>query len=411
MPRRSTAVATRCTRAAKRVRFRCMGGNLTQGGPLPCRLVNDRPTLSVFAFYRDSTQRRAALAKVPGAPERYLLFGLDELVQRGARVRHNLERQGPAPAWARAADKGLNRLVYGAGGYGGDFVSVLPSLRAANTAAVVFSTVDTVGLPLVLLARVGLLRSPVVYTAVGLPERLAQLRGERVRRLYADALSRAQAIIAYAESEADQLRSWLGAGAPPVFFVPFGVDVNAFRPLPERASVVDVVSIGADPRRDFDLLASVASRRPEWRVRIVANADRARSLTLPSNVVVEADVPFAQIRDRLAEARVVALPVRDNSYSGATTVLLQAMAMGKPVVVSRTEAIAAGYGLENGLNCRLVEPGDSDALERALVDLLADEPAAAALGSRARETVERHHSWDRYTAAIEEILTRSVRTA
>jgi glycosyltransferase involved in cell wall biosynthesis len=365
---------------------------------------------SVFTFYRDSPQRRAALGQPPGAPERYLLFGLDELLRRGFRVRHNLERQGPPPAWARAADRSLNQLIYGAGGYGGDFVSVLPSLRAANAADVVFATVDTVGIPLVLLARAGLVRPPVVYTAVGLPERLARLRGERVRRLYAGALHRPRAIVTYAESEADRLRTWLGPGGPPVLFVPFGVDVTVFRPLPERVPDVDVVSIGADPRRDFDLLAVVAARRPEWRVRIVATADRSRLLgTLPANVVLETDISLEQVRDRLAEARVVALPVRDNSYSGATTVLLQAMAMGKPVVVSRTEAIAYGYGLEDGVNCRLVEPGDANAFERAVLDLLADERAAAGLGSRARETVERRYSWDRYTDAIRETLTRVAR--
>ena len=370
---------------------------------------------SVFTLYRDSPERRAALAQPPGAPERYLLFGLDELVRRGIRVRHNLERQGPPPAWARAADAALNRPLYAAGGYGGDFASVLLFLRAANTADVVFSTVDTVGLPLVLLARAGLVHPPVVYTAVGLPERLAQLRGERVRRLYAAALRRPQAIITYAESEADRLRSWLGPGGPPVVFVPFGVDVTAFRPVPERAPDADVVSVGADPRRDFGLLAHIAGRRPEWRVRIVATADRARSLgVLPANVVVETDITLGQVRDRLAGARVVALPVRDNSYSGATTVLLQAMAMGKPVVVSRTEAIAGGYGLEDGINCRLVEPGNPNEFEQAVLELLADDEAAAALGSRARETVERRHSWDRYTDAIRETLSgvaRSVTTS
>lgn len=360
--------------------------------------------MNVFVFYRDSPQRRVALTKPLRAPERYLLFGLDQLGGRGILIRHNLERQAP-PAWARVADATLNRTLYGAGGYGGDFVSVLPFLRAANAADVVFSTVDTVGLPLVLLARAGLVRSPIVYTAVGLPERLEQLRGERVRGLYASALRRARTIVTYSESEADRLRSWIGTGAPPVLFVPFGVDVTAFRPVPERVVDMDVVSVGADPRRDFDLLSLVAARRPEWRVRIVATADRARSLgNLPANVVLEMDIPLAEVRDRLAEARVVALPVRENSYSGATTVLLQAMAMGKPVVVSRTEAIAGGYGLEDGVNCRLVEPGDPNALERAVLDLLADERGAAGLGLRARETVKRHHSWDCYTDAILETL-------
>ena len=83
------------------------------------------------------------------------------------------------------------------------------------------------------------------------------------------------------------------------------------------------------------------------------------------------------MRDRLERARVVALPVRDNSYSGATTVLLQAMALGKPVVVTRTAAIATGYGLVDGENVRLVAPGDAAAFGRAVVELLRDERHAA----------------------------------
>jgi glycosyltransferase involved in cell wall biosynthesis len=96
--------------------------------------------------------------------------------------------------------------------------------------------------------------------------------------------------------------------------------------------------------------------------------------------------------------------VRENSYSGATTTLLQAMAMAKPVVVSRTDAIATGYGLEDGVNCRLVAPGDSDAFERTLLETVKGADAAAALGIRARETVERSLSWERYTNALWQLL-------
>jgi glycosyltransferase involved in cell wall biosynthesis len=81
------------------------------------------------------------------------------------------------------------------------------------------------------------------------------------------------------------------------------------------------------------------------------------------------------------------------------------MAMAKPVVVSRTDAIAAGYGLEDGVNCRLVPPGDADALERRLLELLAGADAATALGTRARETVERSLSWERYTNALWELVS------
>jgi glycosyltransferase involved in cell wall biosynthesis len=359
---------------------------------------------SVFFAYRDAPERRMALEEPPGAPDRYRLFGLDEVARRGVNLHHNLEHQAPR-FWARAAARVVNGQLSRLGGYGGDFASIFDSLRQVNAADVVFATVDTVGIPLMLLKRARVVRPPLVYVAIGLPERLAQLRGGRMRRLYAGTLRESHAIVAYAESEAEQIRAWIGSDAPPIFFIPFGVDLNAFRPVADAEPDVDVLSIGADPRRDFELLLKIARRQPELSFRIVASAEHARSLHgRPPNVELETDIPLVQVRDRLAKARVVALPVRDNSYSGATTVLLQAMAMAKPVVVSRTAAISKGYGLEDGLNCRLVDPGDMEAFERALLEQVTGAGAAASLGTRARETVARSLSWERYTDALWQVL-------
>ena len=168
----------------------------------------------------------------------------------------------------------------------------------------------------------------------------------------------------------------------------------------------DIVSIGTDPRRDFELLLALARAHPEWSFRFVLTTDAARLLeTVPANVTLEVDIPFDGVRDRLDAARLVVLPVRENSYSGATTVLLQAMATGKPVVVSRTAAIAIGYHLEDGVNCRLVAPGSLGELDAAVRELLADEARARVLGARARETVEGHLTWSRYADSIADLLS------
>lgn len=366
---------------------------------------------NVFYLFRDAPQRRAALELEPGCAARYLLSGMDQLAQRGYAVRHNLERSRPAP-WARVTGWGLKRGLERAGGYGGDFATVLSSLRRLNRADVVFSTVDTVGIPLMLLARVGVVRSPFVYAAIGLPERLARLRSARMERLYAGALGAATAIVAYSLHEAETIDGWLrerGVDAS-VEFVPFGVDVDAFRPtsaLPE----VDVVSVGADPHRDFELLLAVAQTLPETSFLVVTTAEHARSLgARPGNVRVETDLSFDAMRGRLERARVVALPVRDNSYSGATTVLLQAMALGKPVVVTRTAAITAGYGLADDDNARLVAPGDTGAFGAALRELLGDAPRARALGARGRATVEAELTWDRYVGRLAKLLAAAAPT-
>lgn len=357
-----------------------------------------------FFAYRDSALRREALMQSVGSPQRYSLYGLDELAAMGFDVHHNLEPDAAAGMGGRVASAILDRMVRLAGGYSGDFDNVLPVRGVLNDADVVFSTVDTVGIPLVLLARARLVRAPIVYAAIGLPERIEQLE-PRAERVYLSAYRRVHSILAYGWREVEVLRDWLGANGPQVHFVPFGVDTGAFHPTPEALPDTDVVSVGADLRRDFGLLLELAERRPEWSFRIVASRDHRATLTrVPPNVAVELELPFDLARARLAAARVVALPVKENSYSGATTVLLQAMACAKPVVVSRTAAIAEGYHLDDGLNCRLVTPGAPAALEHAISDLLGDPDRAAAVGARARETVERHLTWERYTGSIRELL-------
>jgi glycosyltransferase involved in cell wall biosynthesis len=341
-----------------------------------------------------------------------MLFGLDELRSRGHEVEHNLER-GATPLWARVAGGVVKRGLERAGGYGGDFATVLGSLGPANRADVVFSTVDTVGIPLVLARWAGALRRPLVYAAIGLPERLVQLRSERMRDLYAQALAGCASILAYSEREARDLEVWLAErGCPvPVSFVPFGVEADAFRPSAEPATR-DVVSVGADPHRDLPLLLEVARSLPETRFSVVAGRDNApHPRDVPANVSVEVDLPFDEMKRRLEDARVVALPVRENTYSGATTVLLQALALGKPVVVSRTSAIASGYELVDGDNCRLVPPSEVEAFARSLREVLGDDAQAQAFGANARRTVERSLTWDRYVDRVESLLLAGARAS
>lgn len=327
---------------------------------------------------------------------------MDELTARGASIEHNLTHE-PA-AWARFSGGLLNRLVVLAGGYGGLFPIVLANRRRANRADVIFSLTDKIGLPLLLLKRVGLVRPPVVYVAVGLAERLEQLRTLRARRLFASALRRAQTIVVYSEREADWLADWLAPDPPHVVFVPFGVDVEVFVPVAIEATI-DVVSIGRDKHRDYPLLLDVARRLPERSFHVVAGADQGISLgELPPNVSLETDIPLERVHELLAAARAVALPVRQNLYSGATTTLLQAMAMGKPVVVSKTDAIASGYHLEDGVNCRLVTPGDAYGFEIALRDVLADPSRGAELGMAARATAEQQLSWERTANVLAELV-------
>ncbi len=360
---------------------------------------------SLFIAYADTPWRRKVLATAAHLPDEYIFYGLRELHAMGYAIRHNLQ-QPPAPAHLVWLNRALNRVWHRLGGFGGDWVGVLRNLPQINRSSVVFSTVDRIGIPLVLLKHMGLIRPPLLYTSIGLPERLAQLATLPMKQFYYAAFRKVATIICYGYTEAHQLGAWLDARPGQVQFVPFGVDTAAIHPLPAPAAPpTDVLSVGADPQRDFALLLRLAQRHPDISVRIITSRAWAQHLAasggVPPHVEVLTDRPLSDVLQHIAAARLVVLPVRPNSYSGATTTLLQAMALAKPVVVSGVAAIAHGYALEDGENCRMVPPESLEALEAATLALLNDQQHARTIGAAARQMVGAYLSWQRYIETLE----------
>jgi glycosyltransferase involved in cell wall biosynthesis len=78
------------------------------------------------------------------------------------------------------------------------------------------------------------------------------------------------------------------------------------------------------------------------------------------------------------------------------TNLIEALAVGQPVIVTRTGALPGEIDVEKA-GCGLhVPPDDPDALAKAMVQLLADPARARAMGDKGRQLIETHYNTDRY---------------
>jgi len=357
---------------------------------------------TVFCFFRETPERVNLLnGQGDAAQGSYLFAGADRYAAHGWKADFNLNHL-PHPK-VRAAGNILSRLFFKAGGYGGDFATVLTNLRRANRADVVFSTVDTVGIPLAFFRRLGLLRRPLVYMSIGLCERLDGMRDAYLKRRQVKSLQQCALVAGYGWEEVRRLQLLLGPGCP-TRFMPFGVDVESWQPR-GATKTVDVLSLGADIQRDFSALKAFAARNPARRVKIITTDDhRKQSGQMPPNVEFAGLVPLSLVAQEMAAARVIALPVRENTYSGATTTLLQAMSMELPAVVSSVGAVREGYGLKNDRNCCLVAPGDAEAMAAALEKLLNNPEQAAALGKAARAHVKADLNWANYVNRLIELL-------
>lgn len=195
-----------------------------------------------------------------------------------------------------------------------------------------------------------------------------------------------------------------------------GVDTGLFRPDPiQRAAARAelgltaghrvVISVGrVSAEKDYATLLTALAQLPEvWRLVLVGDGpelDGLRRLAAELGLGERARLlgRRGDVERLLAAADLFAL---SSLSEGVSIALLEAMAMGLPVV-----ATAVGGTPEvvvDGLTGRLLEPGQPHALALGLVEALADPQRAAAWGRAGRQRVEDRFSLRAMAAAYAEL--------
>lgn len=186
-----------------------------------------------------------------------------------------------------------------------------------------------------------------------------------------------------------------------------GVDLDEFpfsSGQPRAEEIVFVGNLGYFPNVDAacwfaaEVLPLLLSRRPQLRLRLVgarpAAALRRLAAAQPN---VELVGPVARVQPYLARAAAAIAPLR--AGSGQQFKLLEAMALGTPVVSSRQSADA--IGAVDGEH--LLVADDAAGMSAALLRLLDQPPLGQALAAQARRFVEAEFSWARSARELEEM--------
>lgn len=182
-----------------------------------------------------------------------------------------------------------------------------------------------------------------------------------------------------------------------------GVDTTLIHAnaAPDREAL-EVLAVGRlVEKKGFDLLiealGAVAERTSASLHLVLAGAGpeegrlRALSATLPPGVTVDllGDTPNDAVMELMERANLFVLPCRvtaSGDRDGIPVVLMEAMAHGRCVVTGSLETIREL--VEDGVTGLTIPPGDRQALETVLAELLADRERIETLGRAGRRRVE-----------------------
>lgn len=188
-----------------------------------------------------------------------------------------------------------------------------------------------------------------------------------------------------------------------VKWIPFQVDVKFFSPSNGKDVPVErLISSAGLEFRDYptlmeavdglDLQVFLAAASP-WSKR----ADSTQQYPLPANVKV-GRLRLDELRNLYARSSLVVVPLDPVEFQAGVTTLLEAMAMGKAVIVTKTkgqtDVVVDG---ETGV---YVSPRDVPALRAAILDLMEDTVKRMKLGEAARQQVVHSMSLEKYIQNI-----------
>jgi len=178
---------------------------------------------------------------------------------------------------------------------------------------------------------------------------------------------------------------------------------------------------------DDDVVALfLATLRPEKRVELFVDAVvRARREEPRLRAVVAGGGPQLELLRRLAASSPEAVRVlgersdvgnlieasdllcMTSSFEGVPLSVVEAMALGRPVVAMRVGGLVEL--VDDGRTGRLTPPGDVDAFARALVEVAREPPdALRALGEAGREEFERRYTLERMVDSYADLLRCAV---
>ena len=255
-------------------------------------------------------------------------------------------------------------------------------------------------------------RLPVVVVNYGLCL-IHERAGTARRRLLAANLRAARSVVCLGESQRVQLIEQTGLDPARVHTVLLGIDHEWFRPRPgpeaggagAPGGDPAVLAVGKDLARDYRTLVDAVTPLGV-RAHIAGYRRNVTGLDLPP-AITAGDMPIAELRDAYARAGCVVVPQFRDGYpfgseGGGLTALLEAMAMGRPLVVS-DRAIVRDY-VRDGVEALVVPAGDPGALRDAIAGILGDPGLAARLGAAARARVESELTSAHFAAGIAPLL-------
>jgi glycosyltransferase involved in cell wall biosynthesis len=328
--------------------------------------------------------------------------------------------------WSAVRGSFLLRLVCAV--LGVSIVQAVLAFQRRHAYDVILTDGEHIGIPLACLLK--LTRSKTLHVTIG--HRLSATK----KRPFFRSLrvqTHIHAVVLHSRYQYDLALNQLRFSPDQIALLPYQVDPEFWHPIPAAEERL-VVSAGLEFRDYPTLFQAVDGLDARLIVGAASHWSKRKNTALsaprPANVEVNS-YNYQELRELFSRAAVVAVPVDDVDFQAGITTILEAMAMGKPVIAThtygQTDVIEDRRSVTRGAQDRArpisllrnvadeedvpiepngfyVPPKDPEALQRAIVFLLDHPEERARLGAAGRRAVEQLMTVDLFADRIARVV-------
>ena len=201
-----------------------------------------------------------------------------------------------------------------------------------------------------------------------------------------------------------------GIKKPQIQIIGWHIDHDFFHPMSDTVLKAQICSAGMANRdyatlveaiRDVEIDLKIAADSPWFNYALNVSPE-----TTNERVEIKSYGTYKDLRQLYAESLFVVVPLFDVPFSAGYTVILEAMAMGKAVIVARIKQkddfLIESY---NGL---YYTPGDSQELKARIKYLLAHPAEAIKMGENGRRRVIENYTLDHYVQQMRDAVSGKI---
>ena len=176
-------------------------------------------------------------------------------------------------------------------------------------------------------------------------------------------------------------------------YIPFGIDVNFWKTecTPSFDKKKEILFVGNDSSRDFELVKQIAKQMPDYKFIFVTSGiekeDTGDNVTLYSGTWGDPVLSDLELKSIYEQSKLTIVPLKETLQPSGQSVALQSMIIGTPVLISNISGLWDKEKLVNGENIYIMDTNKAEDWVSKIKYLYKKENELSSISEKSIETV------------------------